>query len=393
MTLKHFINCRFIVLSIIVAAIWSIFAAPIYFIYKNYENAIITQAGNEAMSISITISKFIEKDIDSYIKLSSVTEYTRGSYNEAYYEKMRKVFKKINDEIDSEFIYTEKKASNNEIIYILDGEDPKSQMFSPLGSKDSMSAAELKVFNDGTSTSTGIVNAELWGNLITGIAPIKDRSGKVIGLACVDFSAQYVQKTLFNIKMFISIILFIFVVFLYIIVNELLRKYNKKLDTDYLTKLYNRRHYDYYLKKLIHEARNTDKIFSLMIIDIDNFKDINDNLGHLIGDKVLRSVADIIKSSIRNIDVCFRFGGDEFAVLLPETSKKYAARIAERIQKKLSYMDSFCNETENCKHINVSLSMGIAEWSDKMNAEQLTENADQALYISKNEGKNKVSYE
>jgi diguanylate cyclase (GGDEF)-like protein len=386
-------NGRFLVLTtVIVAVVWSIFTAPVYFLYKNYENTIVSQAGNEAMAIAITISKFIEKDIDNYKKLSSVTEYKKGSYDEAYYEKMRKVFKKINDEIDTEFIYTEKKVSDNEVAYILDGEDPTSQEFSPLGSRDSISAAELRVYKDGVPTSTPIVNSKTWGDLITGIAPIKDRGGKVIGLACVDFSTQYVQKTLFNIKMFITAVLFIFIILLYIIVNELLCKYNKKLDTDYLTKLYNRRYYDYYLKKLINLMHNTDKTFSLMIIDIDNFKDINDNLGHLIGDKVLKVVAETIKSSIRNRDTCFRFGGDEFAVILPDTSKKNAALIAERIQRKLSDIE-FYNDTENYELLNISLSMGIAEWTQGTDAEKITEYADQALYISKNEGKNKVSYE
>ena len=386
-------NGRFLVLTtVIVAVVWSIFTAPVYFLYKNYENTIVSQAGNEAMAIAITISKFIEKDIDNYKKLSSVTEYKKGSYDEAYYEKMRKVFKKINDEIDTEFIYTEKKVSDNEVAYILDGEDPTSQEFSPLGSRDSISAAESRVYKDGVPTSTPIVNSKTWGDLITGIAPIKDRGGKVIGLACVDFSTQYVQKTLFNIKMFITAVLFIFIILLYIIVNELLCKYNKKLDTDYLTKLYNRRYYDYYLKKLINLMHNTDKTFSLMIIDIDNFKDINDNLGHLIGDKVLKVVAETIKSSIRNRDTCFRFGGDEFAVILPDTSKKNAALIAERIQRKLSDIE-FYNDTENYELLNISLSMGIAEWTQGTDAEKITEYADQALYISKNEGKNKVSYE
>ena len=390
--MKHSFSARFLVLSITVAVVWSIFAAPIYILYINYENNTITQAGNEAMAIAITISKFIEKDIDSYQKLSSVSNYKKGTYDEKYYNKMQTVFKKINDEIGTEFIYTQKKISDSEIAYILDGKDSKSQLFSPLGSRDTMSGAELNVYNSGTATSTTIANDKTPGNFITGIAPIKDKSGKVIGLACVDFSSEYVQNMLLKIKVFIAVILFVFIILLFVIVNELLRKYNKKLDTDYLTKLFNKRYYDYYLKKLINEVHNTDKIFSLMLLDIDNFKDINDKLGHLTGDKVLKSVADILKSSIRNLDTCFRFGGDEFAVILPETNKKNAALIAERIQKKLLYIDNLYDTEQNNMQMNISLSMGIAEWSKTMDAEQITRCADQALYISKNKGKNKVSY-
>lgn len=159
--------------------------------------------------------------------------------------------------------------------------------------------------------------------------------------------------------------------------------------TDHLTKLNNRR---FFLEIADHEfersLRYGEKL-CVMLFDIDNFKDINDTYGHHVGDYVLRKLAGVLKEQIRESDVLARIGGEEFALLLPNTGLGDAGKLAERIRKTVS----------NVKHkgdwkgtVSHTISVGIASLQDEdINFESLLVRADKALYKSKQEGRNRVS--
>ena len=151
-----------------------------------------------------------------------------------------------------------------------------------------------------------------------------------------------------------------------------------------MTKLYNRRCYDSSIKKAIEKGHP----FSLMVIDIDNFKIVNDSFGHVAGDNALKEIADLIKESTRNEDLCFRYGGDEFVVILPNTAKEQAELIGEKIQ---SATLSCKLSTEGPNEFSVSLSVGVAQWEDGMSPQDLTELADKAMYSSKNLNKKRTT--
>jgi len=124
-------------------------------------------------------------------------------------------------------------------------------------------------------------------------------------------------------------------------------------------------------------------------MDIDNFKNINDTYGHLTGDTILKRLASVLQETVRKIDIPARYGGEEFVVILPETDKKEACVIAERIRKNIAQIEVKINETQT---ISPTVSIGVAQYStDAQEAKELINAADTALYHSKHNGKNMVS--
>ena len=128
---------------------------------------------------------------------------------------------------------------------------------------------------------------------------------------------------------------------------------------------------------------------SLVMLDIDNFKSINDTYGHLTGDTILKMLASTLQNSIRTIDIAARYGGEEFIVILPETNKEDAVVIAERIRKNISEIAVKVGED---KMLSPTVSVGIAQYIvDGTDSKELINSADTALYYSKRNGKNTVS--
>ena len=381
---KRYISQAFIIL---IACL--ILVGPVYFLYQNTRELIITEAGKRAIGVAGSIAKFIEKDPAKYIALSSVQDYSPGNYDEAYYQEMLKLMHEIKTTVNADYIYTEKKISKNEIKYILDGEILSSNNFSPIGSTDQLTATEAKAFDPGISTSSEIINDPVWGEYLMGASPIRNpQTREVIGVVGVDFSAKYISTVLFNIRILLILVSLFLVILVTIFVDKLLVTRNKSINTDYLTNLYSKRYFSEYLKELIEESKGSKKAFCLMMIDIDNFKSINDRFGHLAGDKVLIAVSDFIKSTIRRMDACFRYGGDEFVVLLPDTFQRQAEIIGKRIQHNLQNFPLPFDPEESA---TITLSIGIAEWDPSLDAEGITQLADKAMYISKNEGRNRIT--
>lgn len=155
---------------------------------------------------------------------------------------------------------------------------------------------------------------------------------------------------------------------------------------DPLTGLNNRRG----LERAIQEAGGFPAGCALLLADIDNFKTINDTHGHLLGDKVLRAVAQVIRSCIKGQDIAARMGGEEFAILLPETSVQGAAALAEKIRQATSKVS--IRRIDRNEYVgNVTLSVGVADTQTGDTLESLTERADAALYAAKRAGRNRVS--
>jgi two-component system, cell cycle response regulator len=158
--------------------------------------------------------------------------------------------------------------------------------------------------------------------------------------------------------------------------------------TDALTGTLNRRRFAEVLRHELASAQRYKYPLSLMLFDVDHFKAVNDSQGHASGDEALRNVAQIIGSSIREVDTCARYGGDEFVVLLPHTQGENATVVAERIRGSLararaSWQGAACN---------LSLSVGIASSEDASlaNPDELLEAADRALYDAKQQGRDRA---
>jgi len=152
-------------------------------------------------------------------------------------------------------------------------------------------------------------------------------------------------------------------------------------QTDSLTGLLNRRSLEEVLSVWSAESR----LFSLLVLDIDYFKSVNDAYGHQAGDKVLKMFAETLSAVIRKNDYCFRYGGEEFVILLPYTDSLSACNMAEKIRKKVE-------KTSYIKNKTITVSIGISEYPTQTNlVTELFEFADSALYASKVEGRNRIS--
>lgn len=163
----------------------------------------------------------------------------------------------------------------------------------------------------------------------------------------------------------------------------------REAATDALTGLSNRRAFDHELAKLMKRCGDAERRFSLIMMDVDHFKDVNDRHGHLIGDRVLRQLAHQVGSRTRSGDTVARYGGEEFAILLPDTRLEDAAQIAEHIREGIGKLNM--RRTDTGTPIGtVTASFGVAEFHREETAQEFISRADAALYSAKRQGRNRV---
>ena len=155
---------------------------------------------------------------------------------------------------------------------------------------------------------------------------------------------------------------------------------------DGLTQIYNRKHWQESLEQEHAKAHRHDNHLSLIMFDLDHFKKLNDTYGHQGGDKVLIEVSKSVKSLLRIGDIFGRYGGEEFAIVLPETNEQGAMELAERICQILAKTSFTFKENR----INISVSIGVSSINDKSNYEDMITDADLALYQAKSNGRNQV---
>ncbi|MCG8377877.1 MAG: sensor domain-containing diguanylate cyclase, partial [Proteobacteria bacterium] len=162
------------------------------------------------------------------------------------------------------------------------------------------------------------------------------------------------------------------------------RKYRELSLTDSLTGTANRRAFYQQSQNEFKRSVRESQVLSVLLIDIDLFKKINDQWGHTWGDKVLQDVSNIIENSLRAYDVIGRIGGDEFAATLPNTNMNQAFDLAERLRENIVSQSTQFNE----HNIEYSISTGIASLKQHQNFNSLIEDADRALYLAKKQGRN-----
>lgn len=168
-------------------------------------------------------------------------------------------------------------------------------------------------------------------------------------------------------------------------------------STDTLTKLYNRHSFDLEIDKALQRADRQKQHLSLLFLDIDHFKHVNDTYGHSAGDAILKTFANILKKQLRNTDFLARFGGEEFAILLPDCEPAQAQYIANTLREKITEQTF---DTHTGTLINISTSIGVSSYSfNSSNTSSFVELArvllnasDEALYIAKQTGRNKVVF-
>ena len=168
------------------------------------------------------------------------------------------------------------------------------------------------------------------------------------------------------------------------------KKFRELSIVDELTQLFNYRHF---LNQLRMEVLRSDRYevpLSLLFIDLDDFKKFNDSFGHIAGDRVLERIGEVITRCIRQTDYPFRYGGEEFAILLPMTPREGAAVIAERI------LQEFRNEPFTpipVNSVSVTVSIGVAQYNPPEDVQEFVNRADKCMYTAKKEGKNRICFD
>ena len=176
-----------------------------------------------------------------------------------------------------------------------------------------------------------------------------------------------------------------------IIIDDLTER--KKLEshltslsfTDTLTGVYNRRYFKKKAEEEIEQSKRLDRRFSIIMLDLDHYKNINDNFGHDVGDVVLKTVSRRIMEKIRKADTLARWGGEEFVIILADITCQQAAAIAEKLRKRIM-------KTEIPVAGGVTASFGVTDYKDEDTVDDLIQRADRMLYLAKLEGRNCVKY-
>lgn len=169
---------------------------------------------------------------------------------------------------------------------------------------------------------------------------------------------------------------------------ELQQEYRDKSERDALTGLHNRSWMNEVFPRQMQLSERIGQKVTMMMIDVDNFKNINDSYGHLVGDKALIHLTSVVRKNLRETDLPVRFGGEEIVVLMPGTLAGRANAVAERVRTLVEVTPLFLATGES---LSMTISIGLTEWKEGEDVEALIGRADRALYLSKDNGRNQVS--
>ena len=259
------------------------------------------------------------------------------------------------------------------------------------GGEDPSLDVQIRDWNGEEFNQHGQVLPEKLGASIT--IPMKNPQEQILGVLHIS-SCNRANYTAEEIRLFATFSSRIALI-LHITNNLFLFNQMREMAIkDSLTGLYNRRYFEDQIEKEIERSRRYSSALSFLIMDIDHFKGINDSYGHLVGDKILKELARVIDDSIRHIDIPVRYGGEEFALILPETDLEGARTISERLRTAIEAHEfQFPGGSGMGKDsVYITVSAGVSHLSRprEMDAQSLLDQADQALYYAKEQGRNRT---
>jgi PAS domain S-box-containing protein len=263
-------------------------AIPAYSLYGYIKDVVVNEIGKNAANTSKTIAEFIEQDLDSYKKLYESKEYKEGTYDKVYYDKMHKLFNSLKEQTGAKYIYTEKRLSDDEIVYILDA---AGQV---LGLREKMSHLKINTYNSEAPMYSEIIPDKIWGPIVSGFTPIIDNeTGEVYGFVGVDFSLQYVKNILFKVQLMITLvtllIIFLSTIIAYIIFQRVMDREYVESQQKYKSLAENTPDYIYILDEKGHFIESNSRFYTMTGYSQSDF--INQDPSTLILEEY-RSVMD-----------------------------------------------------------------------------------------------------
>lgn len=290
------------------------------------------------------------------------------------------------------FLYLMGQHEDGRVFFFVDSQLSTSEDYAPPGLLyEEVSDEYLLTFSSGTEAVVGPIT-DRWGTLITALIPIKNpETNRLIAVLGMDVEVRdwyknIITQSIFPAGLALSIII---LVCLFIVLRLRTKELGKAVNIDPLTTLYSRRRIFELAEIELNRIDRSGEPLSIIATDLDEFKQVNDRLGHQTGDIVLREVSSCLRRTVRKTDFVGRVGGDEFVVLLPGTTGRNAVNVAEKLRKSIALLTF---DGKKCQGLSVSASFGVSVAGQKgVSFEELYAQADKALYVSKQAGRNKVS--
>jgi len=352
---------------------------PAHYVFTKTKEILVEENQKRAIDIAICISTFLTQDIERYRTLSKTSILLPDSPSFSYYQQSSLLLRLIKEKTEAAFIFTAKLVDDETKAYVLDGEDHQSKLFSPFGSHDNLKPIEKEAYQTRSFIASLIEEDPNWGKFLTGYAPIIDaRDDTIVGWVGVDYNAEFLYKRYARVSWILGICFTFLILSLSTILYGLILSIQKKSNIDYMTKLGNKRSFSKISLALLKDAQLSNKPFALLMIDVNKFKQINDTYGHPIGDVVLKRIAMVLVSILGSSHGCFRYGGDEFAILIPSCSLPKAAILKEDIHQEVHSLS-----IEQLQNYRISVSIGMAVWEEGKTLQALIDEADQNLYEQK----------
>jgi diguanylate cyclase (GGDEF)-like protein len=341
---------------------------------------IIERLSQDAKGSAVAIAYIIETDIENYNIF--IEERIAGT---PYFNKMLDIFTRIKEENTTiKYIYTIRKSGENTTEFVLDADYALDQY--PAGAKVQFIEAfgndvAFETMRTGIARVLPPTDSVNYGILIGGSAPIF-HNGEVIGTVGVDIDIQTVHDILNNYSILSIIIGLIIVLFCVVVLVKSSDTLLQDVLKDKLTKAYHKKYTNKIINRGIENARRLKQNFSILMLDLDHFKSVNDTYGHLFGDVVLSSVSKIIADHVRKEDQFIRYGGEEFIVTVPNADRKQAMDLAERIRVNVQNHEIYNREKDI--RFRITISIGVASMKERnLDQLKLLELADKALYKAK----------
>ena len=332
-----------------------------------------------------------QNDLEFFDANQAIDTKLLDSFKVNKFNELRELSASNNDKLKAVHSYFE---LNNKLYYVLGGpfvdeetEKPHKGTFLLLGKE--ITKERLHLLSQRYHLPEIKMTEQKFGDEFKALHSPK---GLVLGY----LSAIYPHDN-YKLILYISISYIIFFMLTISIINFIVKlensdrsKYEEKVykeaTTDPLTTLYNRRHFNFYSRKLFNNSIRHEKYLSMLMLDIDHFKFFNDTYGHSCGDIVLKDFANACSKQLRDFDLFCRYGGEEFIILLPDTNTDVAYSVAEKLRKTVEMLT--CSHKNKSLSINVSI--GVTSLNTNSCVNDMIEEADKALYRAKENGRNRT---
>ncbi|MFV0519007.1 MAG: GGDEF domain-containing protein [Lachnospirales bacterium] len=351
-----------------------------YYFYNITKDEIEDSFRIYSETVAMSLSNTIEESSEAYKELLE-THNTDSDF----YRKTYNAFVDIAADTEIAYVYTVQWYSEDEIMFIIDCvplTDPNS---TPIGTVYEMGQFAKEAFEKNDIVSSGFVFYESWeDNYLSAFSPIIDpTTNETLGLVGVDIIIDELQAKLNYLLVSLIIILLVVLIITYILLTVFSDLLVKPYVTDGLTKIYNRKFFDTYIIDICNKAKKRNTPISLLTLDIDHFKRINDTYGHSFGDKVLQETCSTITKNLSKTHCFARYGGEEFVILVENAKENDALQLGSIINTAISNL-SIHNKEKN-EDIKFTISIGIAclDFEKISTIEELKEKSDKALYNAK----------